>query len=406
MKKLLYILILIPFFGFSQEESRESKLNRFWAQEEHKKAIEDTTNSLYYFKKELVFYLTGEKLGEYPYQSYYSMLRTCQNIIKLESNDSIIKNYYDTINIIQNKMEKRGILRNISYKTRVNWYAKGNISYKNKIDSIYLAEMYSNTTLTNNELLFYYSNLYFLHKESGDSSVLSRIYTDYMSFLSDSNDLTAFYPYFRSTYNNIDRIDLISNDFLTKYSQDYTKIGFMLGHLEENGLDSTNFYENCVNYAINLDNTPTNSFKLANFYKKMGKNDEYEDILAKIKVNFPEFKDEINYNECISLYNSGDYRKTYDLSLKIGGKYRGNSLKLAGVSVALLANKSGISTFERKCNYYYAIKLLESAQNYGVNTSDLISQYTKLLPTEQDKFTEGNPTSIELTTWGVTVSIY
>ena len=61
MKKLLYILILIPFFGFSQEESRESKLNRFWAQEEHKKAIEDTTNSLYYFKKELSFYLTGEK---------------------------------------------------------------------------------------------------------------------------------------------------------------------------------------------------------------------------------------------------------------------------------------------------------------------------------------------------------
>ena len=146
---------------FSQEESRESKLNRFWAQQEHIKAIEDTTNSLFYFKNELAYYLTGEKLGEYPYQSYYSMLKSCQNIIKLESNDSIIKNYYDTINIIQDKMENKGILKNISYRTRVSWYSKGNKSHKNKIDSLYLIEMGKNTAFKTNELLFYYSNLYF-----------------------------------------------------------------------------------------------------------------------------------------------------------------------------------------------------------------------------------------------------
>ena len=227
-----------------------------------------------------------------------------------------------------------------------------------------------------------------------------------MSFLEDSSDLSKFYPYFRAIYSNIGNITLISNDFLTKYDQDYTKIEFMLGHLEKNGLDSTNFYKNCVNYAINLNDTPTNSFKLANFYKKMGKNSEYNDILGKIKVNFPEFKDEINYNEAISLYNSGNYRKTYDLSIKIGGKYKGKSLKLAAICVAELANKSGISTFERKCNYYYAIKLLKTAQNYGVNTTNLTNQYAKLLPNNQDKFTEGNPTSIKLTTWGVTIDIY
>lgn len=391
---------------FSQEESRESKLNRFWAQQEHIKAIEDTTNSLFYFKNELAYYLTGEKLGEYPYQSYYSMLKSCQNIIKLESNDSIIKNYYDTINIIQDKMENKGILKNISYRTRVSWYSKGNKSHKNKIDSLYLIEMGKNTTFKTNELLFYYSNLYFLYQETKDNGMLNRIYTNYMSFLEDSSDLSKFYPYFRVIYSNIGNITLISNDFLTKYDQDYTKIEFMLGHLEKNGLDSTNFYKNCVNYAINLNDTPTNSFKLANFYKKMGKNSEYNDILGKIKVNFPEFKDEINYNEAISLYNSGNYRKTYDLSIKIGGKYKGKSLKLAAICVAELANKSGISTFERKCNYYYAIKLLKTAQNYGVNTTNLTNQYAKLLPNNQDKFTEGNPTSIKLTTWGVTIDIY
>ena len=55
---------MIPFIIFSQkEESRESKLHRYWAQQERKKAFEDTIFKKFYFKNELSYYLKGEKIG-------------------------------------------------------------------------------------------------------------------------------------------------------------------------------------------------------------------------------------------------------------------------------------------------------------------------------------------------------
>ena len=96
---------------------------------------------------------------------------------------------------------------------------------------------------------------------------------------------------------------------------------------------------------------------------------------------------------------------SYDFSFKIGGKYKGESLKIAAMSVSALANQSGITTFERKCNYYYAIQLLEKAKQHNTPVSTLISQYKTCLPTMEEKFEEGNPKTINLSTWGVVISI-
>ena len=117
---------MIPLFIFSQkEESKESKLHRYWAQQERKKATEDTLFKKFYFKNELSYYVKGEKFGEFQKPTYQAMIRSCNDIIKIETEDSIRRMYYDTINQIQDKMESLKILENITYKSRISWYSKG-----------------------------------------------------------------------------------------------------------------------------------------------------------------------------------------------------------------------------------------------------------------------------------------
>ena len=139
--------------------------------------------------------------------------------------------------------------------------------------------------------------------------------------------------------------------------------------------------------------------------KKNGNKTDYDNTLSNIKTKFPQFKDEIDYNNCVELFNDGKYMSAYKLSLQINGKYKGESFKIAAMSVSALASESGTSTFERKCNYYYAIQLLEKAKQYNVSVSTLISQYKTMKPNTQEKFEEGNPKTIKLTTWNVTVYI-
>ena len=75
------------------------------------------------------------------------------------------------------------------------------------------------------------------------------------------------------------------------------------------------------------------------------------------------------------------------------------------MSVSNLASTSGTSTFERKCNYYLAINLLTRSNNFGENNSSLISNLKTLLPTDEEKFEQGNPKTQYLSTFQITVNI-
>ena len=93
------------------------------------------------------------------------------------------------------------------------------------------------------------------------------------------------------------------------------------------------------------------------------------------------------------------------MALKIGGNYKGKALKLAGICVGNLAMSSGTTTFERKCNYYYAIQLLKNSNNYGENNNNLITSYSTLTPDSTEKFDEGNPKTQFLSNFNVTVNV-
>jgi hypothetical protein len=89
----------------------------------------------------------------------------------------------------------------------------------------------------------------------------------------------------------------------------------------------------------------------------------------------------------------------------VSGKYKGEALKIAGQCVGQLANSCGSSTFERKCNFYHAVNLLQQAQSAGANVGGIIGSYRAQCPTADEKFDAGNPSSQSLSCWGVTVSV-
>jgi hypothetical protein len=400
---------MIPLFIFSQkEESKESKLHRYWAQQERKKATEDTLFKKFYFKNELSYYVKGEKFGEFQKPTYQAMIRSCNDIIKIETEDSIRRMYYDTINQIQDKMESLNILENITYKSRISWYSKGTKPNREKIDSILIDQFVNKSNVEIDMLRMYYNNLYFLYQEKNKEEDLERIFIEYMGFITNdsisSEQLKPFSDIFKRVYHR-DMILKSENLFWKNYNSNKKRLVFIMDVLEENKDNTTSFYKNTLDSLIKIEPTHTNYFKLASYHKRNNDNISYEDIIDKIKIKFPQFKDEFNYNDCVELFNDGKYMLAYKLALQINGKYKGEALKIAAMSVSSLASQSGTSTFERKCNYYYAIQLLEKAKQHNTPVSTLISQYKSMTPNTEEKFEEGNPATIKLTTWNVTVSI-
>ncbi|MGB0915231.1 MAG: hypothetical protein ACPGVI_04120, partial [Crocinitomicaceae bacterium] len=68
------------------------------------------------------------------------------------------------------------------------------------------------------------------------------------------------------------------------------------------------------------------------------------------------------------------------------------------------ANNCGSSTFERKCNYIYAVQLLEQARSLGESTGGTISSFRNNFPTDSEKFENGSPSSVSLSCYGVSVN--
>ena len=102
------------------------------------------------------------------------------------------------------------------------------------------------------------------------------------------------------------------------------------------------------------------------------------------------------------MFRLGSYKACFSLAKSVNGKYRGESLKIAAQCIAQTANSCGVSTIERKANYYLAMDYLEKAKAAGAGVSSLMNSYTRNAPTTEEKFKEGWKTgqSVTLSCWG------
>ncbi len=407
MKTLLLILsIILPSLIFSQVESKESKLFRYWAQLERKSSLEDTINKLQYYKKETSFYIQGEKLGEYQKATYYSIIKSLNDIVKLENDPLVEKSYYDTILQIQSIMKSKGFGELITNRMRLISNINSTLPNKMVIDSIFLKEKSDSTQLFQEWYRIYFNNLYQLYQESKDTTYLFRVFDECISTTYIKKSGNDYYTgLFYKLFDTTDMILKIETHFWENWKNNLEVNELIYSLVVSNDLKSNAIYKSLIDNFIKLNPSPTNYFRLANYYEDKGMTSEYTKTLSTIKVKFPEYVDEINYNTCVNDYNKGRYKSCYDLAIKISGNYKGKALKLAGMSVSNLASTSGASTFERKCNYYLAINLLTRSNSFGENNSLLISNLKTLLPTDEEKFEQCNPKTQYLSTFQITVNI-
>jgi hypothetical protein len=73
---------------------------------------------------------------------------------------------------------------------------------------------------------------------------------------------------------------------------------------------------------------------------------------------------------------------------------------IAADCVAKTANNCGASTFNRKCNYYYAAQLALKAGNPGA-----AEKYKANAPSSDEIFNNNSPSTVTLECWGVTVDV-
>jgi hypothetical protein len=102
----------------------------------------------------------------------------------------------------------------------------------------------------------------------------------------------------------------------------------------------------------------------------------------------------------VQFYHLNNYQTAYKLALGISGSNKNKALQIAAKCVANSANSCGSSTFDRKCNYYYAAELAERAGDNGA-----ASRYRSNAPNAEDKFNNNNPSTVSLSCWGVTVNV-
>jgi hypothetical protein len=128
------------------------------------------------------------------------------------------------------------------------------------------------------------------------------------------------------------------------------------------------------------------------------------DAIRKAKDYTPsaEQKVEMEYYTFNMYIGLGRKKDAYDMSKSLDGKYRSEGLKYRAQYVASQANSCGTTTFERKCNYYYAYQLASEA-----GATSLMAQYKKLWPKKDEMFRESKKIgdSISLSCWGVSVTL-
>ena len=427
LKKFLLIsLLLLNVFAFmSQNDSikmRECNRIKFLAQEERKSIEIDTsvTLKLMHFKNEFTYLLKGEAIcGTYTKNNYSYIIRSGQDILKLEKDQKIKSRYIDTLFLINKKIDllKFGD-KNIVLKLADYALLKSEI--ERTVSDAYYTRAFKDTSLkfTSENLTNYYSNLYLLYSSEVDVAVKNvykkRLISDYfmLSRLISVKKLSSktqesISNIFNGTIKNCEDLLPDLKVFISELPKDIdlkikTTTNF-ISLLKEKSCTDSKEYEMLVDTLIKFDKTTATIIAKAELLivKK-----RYNEAISSLNSAKAMTKDAIQLEDIdfqileVQFHNLNNYQTAYRLALGISGSNKNKALQIAAKCVANSANSCGSSTFDRKCNYYYAAELAERAGDNGA-----ASRYRSNAPNAEDKFNNNNPSTVSLSCWGVTVNV-
>ena len=404
------IFMTTLFFGQEMDNNKEcQRMLLFVSQELKMKNY--AMASMYYLKGETI---CGE---EYGAKEYDAMSKTLRNTIITEKDNVRKKLYTDTLLGVYDRMDAKGYYNEVESSKRATFIMmSSNPDYK-KADEIYLRAFENNNKFNDAELTYYYYNLYTLFSiTSGDDQTAfkKRLISDYFllskkieseNFASSTQQ--SLTGYFNSLVRSCDDILPELNGFMSSLPQDKEAkkkaVNNFLKLLKEKGCTESNEYEMLIDTIISIDNTIDAVLAKAQLLKVKKRFKESISVYqtAVQMTELDSIKNEIMMDVLdIQYSNLNAYRTAYNTALTIKGSNRSKALLVAANCVAKTANSCGSSTFERKCNYYYAAQLANQAGKPGI-----ASKFKANAPTADEIFSNNSPATLYLSCWNVTVDV-
>jgi len=404
------IFMTTLFFGQEMDNNKEcQRMLLFVSQELKMKNY--AMASMYYLKGETI---CGE---EYGAKEYDAMSKTLRNAIITEKDNVRKKLYTDTLLGVYDRMDAKGYYNEVESSKRATFIMMSSKPDYKKADEIYLRAFENNNKFNDAELTYYYYNLYTLFSiTSGDEQTAfkKRLISDYFLLSKKiesekfaSSTQQSLTGYFNSLVRSCDDILPELNGFMSSLPQDKEAkkkaVNNFLKLLKEKGCTESNEYEMLIDTIISIDNTIDAVLAKAQLLKVKKRFKESISVYqtAVQMTELDSIKNEIMMDVLdIQYSNLNAYRTAYNTALTIKGMNRSKALLVAANCVAKTANSCGSSTFERKCNYYYAAQLANQAGEPGI-----ASKFKANAPTADEIFSNNSPATLKLSCWNVTVDV-
>lgn len=413
MKKigLLFGMIFMTtlFFGQDSIQNRECKRMLLFVGQELR--MQNYANAAMY-------YLKGEQLcGDYGAKEYKSMSQTLRNTVITESDNTRKKLYTDTLLGVYDRMDEKGFYDESESSMRATFIMLSSAPDYKKADQIYLRAFENKNKFNDAELTYYYYNLYTLFTiTTGDEKAdyKKRLISDYFLLskkIESENFAATTQASLTSYFNNLVRSceDILPelNGFMSSLPKDKEAkkktVNNFLNLLKEKGCTESDEYEMLIDTIISIDNTIDAVLAKAQLLQ----------VKKRFKESIGVYRTSIEMTEVDSVKNEimmsilniqysdmNAYRTAYNTALSIKGSNRPQALLIAANCVAKTANTCGSSTFDRKCNYYYAAQLANQAGNAGI-----AAKFKANAPSADEIFSNNSPSSVTLSCWNVTVDV-
>ena len=370
------------------------------------------------YARATMYYLKGEEIcNNYDAKKYKNMIQTMRNTVATEKDKARKKLYIDTLVSAYDRVEQKGFFNPAEASVRGLYVLQSSSPNREKADSLFTIAFEQGNTFKDAQLSYYYYNLYTMYSRAKDAQkelYKKRMISDYFSLSRKienegfkARTLETMTNYFNTVVRTCEDILPELLGFMSDLPQEKDKkkkaVTNFLNLLKEKQCTESDEYAMLIDTIISIDNTvdavlaKADLLKVKKKYKasievyrtalEMADNDTLRgDVQLSIL--------EIQYN------NLNSFKSAYNTAMSISGLNRSKALMVASNCVARLANTCGSSTFDRKCNYYYAAQL---ATNAG--ESSLAAKYLQSCPSSDEIFSNNSPTQVTLSCWGVTVDV-
>jgi len=413
---LLGALIAVGFNSYAQDEdkARECKRMRFLAGEELK---------IKNYPGAATYYLKGEEIcGGYDAPNYTRMIGTLRNAVNTAKDKADKAAYNDTLIAAWDRVETAGFYNIKDDFSRASAILQTTKPNRKKADSLFRRGIDTKGIATNEAYVsYFYYNTYAMFSEASDSDKLvlkQRMISEYFELstlisqagmsVKTQETITSYFNYVVRSCDDIlpDLKGYMENLPVDPEVKKASVLNFITLLEKKECTESSEYFE-LIDIYVAIDPTSFDAQMIkAKALLAQKKFSSAISVLSTAKTLAPneEKSEEITYEIARAKYQSGSYTAAYNTAMSVKGQLRGKALTIAGSSVGKNANNCGSSTFERQCNYIYAVQLLEQARSLGESTGGTIASFRKKYPTDGMVFENGSPDSVNLSCYGISVN--